>query len=79
MLPFVGLQPSSIPAGTLEMSEVKFNPSSKAALVGGVHLWCDIRDCDYLELELNIPSVANRRAIQQLQQRWWGKGIQQLL
>ena len=46
MLPFVGVQPSSIPAGTLAMLEVKFNPSSKAALLGGVHLWCDIRDCD---------------------------------
>ena len=46
MLPFVGVQPSSIPAGTLAMLEVKFNPSSKAALVGGVHLWCDIRDYD---------------------------------
>ena len=46
MLPFVGVQPSSVPAGTLVMSEVKFNPSSKAALLGGVHLWYDFRDCD---------------------------------
>ena len=38
MLPVVGVQPSSRPAGTRSMLDVKFNPSSNAALVGGVHL-----------------------------------------
>ena len=61
------------------MLDVKFNPWSKEALDGGVHLFRCQRLHWRSEFGKGSPSIAYERSIEQMQQRRWGKRIEHFL